>query len=116
MLGRWTESVTDEEVLQFVEDSGPMVPHKAQVSIDFNDIDEVISLLSFVATSLDQQKAEFLTQVQQDHSSSAQTCAQIFKILLVLQTDLLSAAKDYAVGRWSDESIARLPSYPDNVP
>jgi|SRR5688572_28906915 len=115
MLGRWTESVTDDEVLQYIEDYGSMVPHEAQVTMSFTDIDEVMSLLSFVARSLQQQKAEFLREVQQDHSSSAHSCAQTFKVIFKLQADLLAIAKGYAVGRWPEKAIAELPSYPDNV-
>jgi hypothetical protein len=115
MLGRWTESATDDEVLKYIEDYGSMVPHEAQAKMSFTGIDEVISLLSFVARSLQQQKSEFLREIQHDHSSSAHTCAQTFKILLELQADLLAIAKDYAIGRWPEKAIAELPSYPDNV-
>ncbi len=113
MLDRWITDASDDEVLQFIDDCCPTEPDGSELKIEFINIDETISLLTFVAHGLQQQKIEFIRKVQWDHSSEALTHAQTFKLLLKLQADLLSILN--AHGGLSERFIAQLPRYPGNV-
>ena len=115
MVNSLDEYASDEGVLRYIDDCGAIEPHPSQVTVKFDNISETLAFLWFVAQSLKSTKAEFVQQVREQKSSSAHSSAEVFKILLSLQADTLAIAKEYGAGRWSERSIAELPTYPDNV-
>ena len=107
MLDRRITDATDDEVLQYR--AGGVEPYRSSVEMEFSSIDELTSVLDFVAESLFAQKRQFVTAVQESRSSDAIFHADTFRVLLKLQSDLLANLQE--AGR-SQEWIDSLPQYP----
>lgn len=99
---------TDDEMMDYIAECGPVEDYPCSFTITMHNIDEVQSLIDLTCDYMHEERREFSISVEWARSSTAKSHAQRFRILKAMQAELLRIAAVYDEQHYPGRTVHRL--------